>query len=203
MKEIDLAQVMRFMVWGHDGQRRKHSGEKYHVHPARVSAMAAVTFGADGVAAQAAAALHDLVEDQPAKVSFELIEMLFGPVVRHLVYEVTNEKVAGLPREQQKAKDRAKLAKASQPARIIKLLDRRDNINDVIACIHRGTCHEFDWARTYADETNLLIPLLEDAHVGLAQKLTDDTQYLIRVVDKYRPALPAPTEPQAPEVTHE
>jgi hypothetical protein len=58
----------------------------------------------------------------------ETLSQEFPEAVVSLVVELTNVKVPGLTREQQKAEDHLRLRHVSLDARLIKLVDRLDNL---------------------------------------------------------------------------
>ena len=109
--------------------------------------------------------LHDVVEDTSVTEDDLLKE--FGPEVTALVMELTNpSKGLGLPRSEAKRMDRAHLAGASRQAKIIKMLDRIDNLNDTNV---RGE----DFTGLYAAESQMLASVIGDADPELQQELKD------------------------------
>jgi (p)ppGpp synthase/HD superfamily hydrolase len=142
--------------------RRKYTDEPYHVHPARVAKLvASVTTDAEIIAA---AWLHDVLEDvAPTNPEFdaEAIEDAFGKRVLTLVLEVTDISTADTGnRESRKALDRIHLANASNDGKTIKLADLIDNLID----IRRYDVH---FAKVFAKEAKILLPLLQGGNVKL------------------------------------
>jgi hypothetical protein len=115
----------------HEGQTRKYGRGPYIQHPFRVGL--ATFLATDGNAeATAAALLHDTVED--TALTLAEIEARLGAGVAGLVRELTNIRKPGprVPRADRKRQDRERLAAASDTARLIKALDRTDNLRDLV-----------------------------------------------------------------------
>jgi len=114
----------------HQNQIRKYSGVPYITHPARV-ATATTLYPETTEEMVAAAWLHDVMED--CDVSFIELYGEFGDKVATLVRELTNDSKIVLPkgnREQRKQHDMARISKISQQAKVIKILDRFDNLGE-------------------------------------------------------------------------
>ncbi|RMG60164.1 MAG: bifunctional (p)ppGpp synthetase/guanosine-3',5'-bis(diphosphate) 3'-pyrophosphohydrolase [Gammaproteobacteria bacterium] len=135
-------------------QRRKYSGQPYHVHLEAVAKrVASVTDDPETIAA---AWLHDTVEDTEA--TFHDIEVAFGPRVARLVYELTDvSRPSDGNRSQRKALDREHLAHASARAQTVKLADLIDNVTDICA-------HDKRFARTWLLEMAALLEVLHRGH---------------------------------------
>jgi hypothetical protein len=142
-----------FATEAHNGQVRKYNGRPYITHPMRV-AHAALMLDCP-LRVIAAAWLHDVVEDCP--VTFQTIEEEFGTDVCELVRELTNPSKAcpHLRRAERKAMDREHIAKASRWAKVLKLLDRTDNILEMDGC---GD----DFLALYAKESMQLVDAITD-----------------------------------------
>lgn len=198
--KLDMEQVARFCLWVHHGQRRKYSGDPHHTHCARVAAQAQIIWGTSPEMV-AGAWLHDCVEDQREKCPIELIAILFGDAVGWIIQDLTNVKLPDATRAQQKQSDWDRLRTVSKRSKTLKLLDRRDNVNETINCIHRDQCTDYDFAMTYGEETLQLNQILHDANPVLSDRLAEDAQYLISIAKAKQLALPAvsvtPEPPQA------
>lgn len=121
-------QALAFAAQKHKDQRRKgRSSVPYINHPINV----AVTLWRDGgvrdVHTLTAALLHDTVEDTGTKP--EEIEALFGPEVRALVMDVTDDK--SLPKEERKRLQIVNAPHKSKEARQIKLGDKINNVYEI------------------------------------------------------------------------
>jgi len=121
-------EAMEFARSAHKGQKRKYYGADYFVHPERVAKVAQEL----GLPPQVvmAAYLHDVAEDTP--VTIEEIEAKFGQEVSSMVSGLTNpsKKFPNLPRAERKKMDREHLSVVPENVKIIKALDRIDNLND-------------------------------------------------------------------------
>jgi (p)ppGpp synthase/HD superfamily hydrolase len=152
----------------HADQKRRVTGEPYIVHPMRVAGMTTLwvarqSEGMSYVAGDmiAAAWLHDVIED--ANVTAEEIARATNGAVARYVLQLTNASMGSKePRAVRKAMDREKLRAASREAKVIKMLDRIDNLTDM-----RGD----PFAVKYAQESRLLVDVLRDADAELAERL--------------------------------
>lgn len=151
----------------HRGQERKYTGDPYIVHPMRVGGKVYNHQIASPVTV-AAAYLHDTLED--TKYTGEKMLEEFGPDVVCLVIELTNtSKSTGLSRPGRKSLDRLRLRKVSHEARIIKMIDRIDNLGDMSEADEK-------FKRIYAEESVLLAEAIGDADTelyGELRKITD------------------------------
>lgn len=159
----------------HEGQRRKYyTNVPYIVHPCRVATRVEAVPGATDVMI-AAAWLHDVVED--TTVGPETIEVVCGLDVRTLVGWLTNpSKGSPLPRAQRKAMDRDHLRQAPWEARVIKLIDRTDNLRDM----HLAP---FNFAKMYHQESVALLEVLHGTDPDLEQ------EYIIAMAEMMGTAL--------------
>jgi guanosine-3',5'-bis(diphosphate) 3'-pyrophosphohydrolase len=99
-----------------------------------------------------AALLHDTVEDTDA--TLEELEAQFGPVISHLVAEVSDDK--SLPKEERKRRQVEHALSLSPRARLVKLADKTCNLRDVHQDPPEGWSLErkreyFDWAKSVVD----------------------------------------------------
>lgn len=112
------------------GQKRKHTGEDYIAHPARVvlSLMEQARQTQITQEMLAAAWLHDVLED--TQVTPRHMQTVFPEDVVYLVIELTNkdDREHVLPRKVRKLADRNRLAEVSGQAQTIKYADVRDNV---------------------------------------------------------------------------
>jgi len=123
-----LLAAVEFAARKHRDQRRKDvEGTPYIAHPVRVASLVAGVAGIEDLAALQAALLHDTVEDTGTNP--EEIERLFGPEVRALVQEVTDDK--SLPKEERKRRQIEHAAELSPKARLVKLADKIANVAEL------------------------------------------------------------------------
>lgn len=176
MKDLIL-RAARFAADAHRGQTRKGSETPYIVHPGRV-AMAATLHTAGTPEMVAAAWLHDTVEDTDATYS-DLLDQ-FGSRVADIVRELTNQfDKAAHPdknRRVRKALEIERLAGVSREAKIIKLLDRRDNLED-------RPGDDVGFLRLYASESRSLLEAVGDADPDLAGRVLLAVKRLERQVE--------------------
>ena len=148
----------------HTGQKRKYNGRPYIEHPARVAARVAIHPEATQEMV-AAAFLHDVLEDTsltPAKIMQEC-----ALKVLELVEWMTNRSKYSHPRAnraERKRIDRERLAGAPREVKIIKLIDRLDNLREM-----DGSGEEF--GKLYSEESLLLVEVLKDGDLELAEEL--------------------------------
>jgi guanosine-3',5'-bis(diphosphate) 3'-pyrophosphohydrolase len=102
----DLAQLLealQFAAHKHRAQRRKDADASPYInHPLEVATILATTGAINDLATLLAAVLHDTIED--TETTPEELEKRFGPEVRSLVLEVTDDK--RLPKEERKLGDK-------------------------------------------------------------------------------------------------
>jgi (p)ppGpp synthase/HD superfamily hydrolase len=136
-EKIQTAELI--CIGSHVEQERKYTGEPYHVHPLRVAELVSQYTG--DIDTICAAYLHDVFEDCP-HIDTKIILNIFGSQVYSLVYELTNQYTKELHpelnRKDRKRLEQARLANISNPAKLIKLCDRLDNIEDLIYCYRRN-----------------------------------------------------------------
>ncbi len=159
-----ILKAAQFARDAHAEQRRKYNGRPYIEHPARVAGRVATR--SDATEAMVIAAwLHDVVEDTPVELA-ELTDR-FGPEVARLVGELTNPSEGSRePRPARKAQDRAHLTTVSREAKVIKLLDRTDNLNEIAGAPEK-------YLRVCLDESRLLAEAIGDADPDLKEELLD------------------------------
>lgn len=161
-----ILRAAKLAAQAHEGQTRKYTNRPYVEHPARVAGRVALRPDAteDMVAA---AFLHDVVED--TEIKLEDIRSILNPEVARLVGEMTNtSKITDpkLPRAERKKMDRDRLAQVSYEVKIIKLLDRIDNVREM-------TGAPSGFIRIYAEESLLLATVIGDADIELKKELIE------------------------------
>jgi guanosine-3',5'-bis(diphosphate) 3'-pyrophosphohydrolase len=123
-----LLAAFDFAADKHRAQRRKSAGDVPYInHPIHVARLLAEVGGVEDENVLMAAALHDTLEDT-ATTSAEL-EAAFGPVVCHLVEEVTDDK--SLPKAERKRLQIVHASQISPGAALIKLADKIANVADL------------------------------------------------------------------------
>ena len=144
-----ILQAARWAHEAHKDQVRKYNGRPYIEHPMRVAGWATLI---DGVQSEhvAAAWLHDVLEDNP-KYWSKIVDYVPAPV-RIIVKQLTNpsKDYPDLNRARRKAMDREHLAGVCDTAKVIKMIDRYDNLCDVVDGDRGFQC-------VYAQESLLLV----------------------------------------------
>jgi len=161
-----------FSAQAHKDQQRA-SMDPYFLHPARVAhKVSNYTSDADIISA---AYLHDVVED--TEVSIEQIETEFGMAVSSLVEMVTNPSEKNehryKSREERKEIDRNHIRRASKDAKLIKLADRIDNLQEI------GE-ETSSFAEVYIKESMKLANVLSGVNKELHHELTSTINDLRR-----------------------
>ncbi len=159
-----IMRAAEFARAAHAGQVRKFSGLPYSIHPARVAGRVALHPLADEEMV-AAAFLHDVVEDTAC--TLEEIENEFGDRVARMVGELTKPtEHPGDSRSERKRQQLQQISGAGRQAKIIKLLDRIDNLGDLPAA-------PLEFARLYGSESRRLADAIGEADLELKQELLD------------------------------
>jgi len=159
----------------HANQFRKDGITPYFVHPCRVANLVEkyVNHTPEMVAA---AYMHDVLED--TDVTSHTLQMLFHTNVVNLVLELTNpSKGLILPRKERKEIDRQHLFNISKEAKIIKLFDRLDNIQDLTGFSNSFTA-------LYMKETLLMLDVIEDADKNFTNLIRRKTKTILQTVEK-------------------
>lgn len=113
----------------HKNQKRKYSGRPYIEHPGRVAAR--VSTLPDVTEREVAAAwLHDVKEDQAEHWSGVVLAMP-DDIVGMVIWLTNNKHRPDVDRKSRKSADRARLVDAPRWVKLVKLIDRIDNIRDM------------------------------------------------------------------------
>ncbi len=130
-RQVDAAILLEaatFAADKHRDQRRKGAeASPYINHPLAVAGLLALEAGVKDETLLLAALLHDTVED--TDTTLEELEETFGPTVRGIVDEVTDDK--SLPKMQRKALQVEHAPNASAAAKQLKIADKVCNIRDI------------------------------------------------------------------------
>lgn len=123
-----LLRALVFASAKHRLQRRKdREALPYIKHPIEVAAILA-DCGVDDADTLRAAILHDTIED--TETTAEELEAEFGPVVRRIVEEVTDDK--RLPKPERKDQQVLMAASLSREAKLVKIADKTANTRDMV-----------------------------------------------------------------------
>lgn len=123
-----LLRAATFAADKHRHQRRKDAeASPYINHPLAVAGVLALEADVQDEALLAAALLHDTVED--TNTTFAELEETFGPTVREIVREVTDDK--SLPKQERKELQVSHAPHASDAAKQLKIADKICNIREI------------------------------------------------------------------------
>ena len=161
----ELLRAIHFAADKHRGQRRKDpAASPYINHPIAVAELLARIGRVSDPITLLTAVLHDTVED--TETTFEELERAFGPEVRAVVAEVSDDK--SLPKQERKRRQIEHAPHISERAKIVKLADKTSNIRDVAANPPSDWSLErhreyLDWAEAVVAGVRGVNPALEQA----------------------------------------
>jgi (p)ppGpp synthase/HD superfamily hydrolase len=160
MNLIERADAFAAAAHASIDQRRKYGGEPYIVHPREVrQILLRVSSQPVSEAQEAAALMHDVVEDTP--VTLAEIRAEFGDEVADLVDWLTDvSKLSDGNRKARKALDLAHTAAAPVTAKNIKLADCISNAPSI-------TAHDPGFARKWLSEKAAILAACSDADSAL------------------------------------
>lgn len=124
-KLAPILKALHFAADKHRDQRRKDvEGSPYINHPIEVAELLARVGGVTDLVTLQSAILHDTIEDTKTKP--EELEAAFGPEVRRVVEEVTDDKQ--LPKGERKQLQIEHASHLSERAKQIKIGDKISNV---------------------------------------------------------------------------
>jgi guanosine-3',5'-bis(diphosphate) 3'-pyrophosphohydrolase len=143
-----ILDALQFSAERHSRQRRKDvDASPYINHLIAVANVMVKEGGVSNPTILVAAILHDTLEDTETTAS--QLEERFGPEVRNLVEQVTDDK--SLPKEERKRRQVAHAPSLSERAKIVKIADKICNVRDIMENPPKGWSRErrieyLDWA---------------------------------------------------------
>lgn len=143
-----IIEAAHFAAVKHKAQKRKDAEETPYInHPIGVARILSHEAGISDLAVLQAALLHDTVED--THTTFVEIEEKFGPEVRRIVEEVTDDKT--LPKMARKQLQIEHAPHCSHKAKLVKLADKLYNLRDLNRSTPKGWSERrvqeyFQWA---------------------------------------------------------
>jgi (p)ppGpp synthase/HD superfamily hydrolase len=160
-----LLKALVFSAAQHRDQRRKdREASPYINHPIEVASVLANVGGVSEITTLVAAILHDTIED--TQTMPEEIEGRFGPEIRLLVEEVSDDK--RLLKAERKRLQIEHAPSLSRRAKLIKLADKICNVRDVT---HRPPAHwPLERRREYLDWTERVVAGCRGASPRLEQE---------------------------------
>jgi guanosine-3',5'-bis(diphosphate) 3'-pyrophosphohydrolase len=166
-----LLKVKDFADRAHGEQLRKYTPERYIVHPERV--MLICREYVEDIPVQAAALLHDVLEDTPVKAEDirKFLDGLMPEAQAHktveLVEELTDVYIKKdyphLNRRSRKELETARLAKTSAAAQTIKYADLIDNSFDIMK-------HDPQFGRKFLGEARQLLKNMKSGNAELRER---------------------------------
>lgn len=146
---MNIVKATDFASHKHHYQRRKDpEGTPYIEHPVAVAHILTHLGKVSDPVVIMAALLHDTVED--TDTTFEEIEREFGPQVRGVVAELTDNKL--MTRDERKRWQILHAAQSTHEAKLVKLADKLHNLRDIERCLpvnwtDARKTEYFNWAR--------------------------------------------------------
>lgn len=153
-----VTRALIFATRGHGSQQRKYTGEPYIVHPIEVMMLVRAHAGTPQM--QAAALLHDVVEDTP--VTLDEIEREFGGEIALLVAGMTEPAWEG-NRSKRKALECARLAATAPEVQTIKYADIVSNSASILA-------HGRGFSKVYIGEMRALLEVMDKGDQALLER---------------------------------
>jgi guanosine-3',5'-bis(diphosphate) 3'-pyrophosphohydrolase len=158
-----LLAALQFAAERHRDQRRKgREASPYINHPIAVARLLAEVGGVSDPVLLQAAILHDTVED--TETTLDELEARFGPEVRRVVEEVTDDKT--LPKLERKRLQIEHAPQRSNRAKQLKVADKSSNLLDIAQRPPKNWTPErkqeyFDWAERVVEGCRGVNPALE------------------------------------------
>jgi guanosine-3',5'-bis(diphosphate) 3'-pyrophosphohydrolase len=163
-----LLQAVRFVADRHRYQRRKGADAPPYInHPIEVAELLADVGGVTDLATLIAAMLHDTVED--TDTTLEEVEVAFGPEVRALVAEVTDDK--SLPKAERKRLQIEHASNLSRQAKEIKIADKISNVLDITR--NPPADWSIDRKREYVEWAGKVVAGCRGANPGLDRRFDE------------------------------
>ena len=159
--EYALLHALHFAADKHRDQRRKgEDASPYINHPIAVAEVLA-RFGVTDLVTLQAAVLHDTIED--TETTPEELEAEFGPEVRDVVLECTDDK--SLPKGERKELQVERASSLSRKAKLIRIGDKISNVHDVLH--HPPADWSVEWRLNYIDWTERVVDGCRGCHAEL------------------------------------
>ncbi|NEQ95368.1 MAG: bifunctional (p)ppGpp synthetase/guanosine-3',5'-bis(diphosphate) 3'-pyrophosphohydrolase [Cyanothece sp. SIO2G6] len=158
-----ILKALDFAARKHRDQRRKgENAVPYINHPIELVTLLWQKGDVRDEVVIAAALLHDTVED--TDTSFDELDTEFGPEVRRVVAEVTDDK--SLPKAQRKQLQIDHAPHLSNQARLVKLADKIANLRDILIAPPANWSDErkleyVEWSKQVVDPIRGSHPKLE------------------------------------------
>ncbi|MEJ2503988.1 MAG: HD domain-containing protein [Gemmatimonadota bacterium] len=181
--EARLLAALHFAADRHRDQRRKGEDASPYINHPIVVAETLARHGVTDPVTLEAAILHDTLED--TETTPDEIEQTYGPDVRDVVLEVTDDK--GLSKRERRDAQIREAAGLSRRARLVRIADKISNVHDVLHA--PPTDWPLEWRLSYIDWTERVVERCRGTHAGL--EASYDT-----VLDEARSALDRRARPR-------
>ncbi|XP_065337653.1 guanosine-3',5'-bis(diphosphate) 3'-pyrophosphohydrolase MESH1 [Cloeon dipterum] len=163
-----LVRCAFFAAHKHRNQRRKNDDKSPYInHPLGTAFILTNEAGITDPIVLQAAILHDTVED--TDTSFEEIERHFGPKVRAVVSEVTDDRT--LEKQERKEAQVKNGPKKSHEAKLVKLADKLYNLRDLSSPNGRPKDWDDERVREYFRWARRVVQGLKGTHDELEKKI--------------------------------
>jgi (p)ppGpp synthase/HD superfamily hydrolase len=174
-----ILRALSFAAERHSDQRRKGAGRPPFInHAIEVASILATIGGVTDAVTLQAALLHDTLED--TDTSAAELEELFGPLVRQIVDEVTDD--ISLSRADRKRSQVASAPRLSSRARLIRLADKISNVRAVT------DSSPIDWSlerrRDYVDWSEQVIAGCRGCSPALERAYDNALRHALRTLDE-------------------
>lgn len=184
----NLKRAIEYAAEKHKGQKRL-TGDPYIVHPLHVlQNVLRFKKSKNLEVLLISACLHDILEDTDATY-YDIVEN-FGPQVASLVLELTTDEdmKKALGKKQYLS---IKIKNMSSWARVIKLCDRLDNVNDLLRCEDEAFKNKYinetidilDYLLENGDLSNTHIEIIEQILYLLIKLSKDDKERLNKIIN--------------------
>ena len=159
--EYQLLHALHFAADKHRDQRRKGEDSSPYINHPIVVAEVLSRFGVTDTVTLQAAVLHDTIED--TETTPEELEAEFGPEVREVVLECTDDK--SLPKGERKELQVERAKSLSRRAKLVRIGDKICNVYDVL---HQPPADwSVQWRLNYIDWTERVVEGCRGCHPEL------------------------------------
>ena len=159
-----LLKALQFSAIKHTNQRRKDvDASPYINHPISLASILCNEAHITDIEVICGALLHDTIED--TETTPEELESEFGPVIKDIVMDVTDDKSLNKAARKKAQIDHA--SDVSDKAKLVKLADKISNLRDISSSPPPNWSLErrqqyFDWAKQVIDQVRGVNSNLED-----------------------------------------
>ncbi len=176
-----ILKALHFASIKHKDQRRKdEEASPYINHPIEVAELLVRIGGVTDLLVLQSAILHDTIED--THTTAEELEAIFGPEVRRVVQEVTDDK--SLSKEERKRLQIEHAPGLSRQAKLVKLADKISNITAV--ALTPPTDWSIERRREYLDWTKKVVDGLRGCNDQLEEYYDSSLDMALKIIDNMK-----------------